>query len=89
MNRFETVIVDKTAVVERDGLEISCFIAGVNSGVYGLPYIIQVRTWASKWGFKKFFFREAHLTINDVTKLKNECDKVIAFYHANKETTNR
>jgi len=80
MKQFETIKFDKTKTLQKEGMEISSYIAGVNSGVYGLPFVIAVRCWASKWGFKKFFYREIKLNIFEVRQLKQELDKVIEFY---------
>lgn len=78
-DRFETITISKTAIVEKEGLEISAFIAGVNSGAYGLPFVIRVSTWAHKWWFKKFFYCEAKLNYDEVKQLRDECDKVIRY----------
>jgi len=80
MKQFETIKFDKTKTLQKEGMEISSYIAGVNSGVYGLPFVIAVRCWASKWGFKKFFYREMKLNIFEVRQLKLELDKAIEFY---------
>lgn len=79
---FETVKINKTVIVEKEGLEISAFIAGVNSGVYGLPFCIQVSTWARKLWFKRFFFVEAKLNLEELKALRNEFDKAILFCEA-------
>ncbi len=84
MKKFETIKIDRTQVSNitllKDGMEIECYIAGVNSGVYGLPFVVSVKTWASKWFFKKFFRREMKLNIHEVKALKEELEKVISFY---------
>ena len=80
MKRFETLKINKATTIQKDGIEISAFIAGVNSGVYNLPYVIEVRTWASKWFFKKFFYRDMKLSIHEVRLLKKELEQVIEFY---------
>ncbi len=80
MKRFETIKFDKTKTLQKEGMEISSYIAGVNSGVYGLPFVISVRCWASKWWFKKFFYREMKLNIFEVRQLKEEFDKVKELY---------
>jgi len=85
MKRFETIKFDKTKTLQKEGMEISSYISGVNSGVYRLPFVIAVRCWASKWWFKKFFYLEMKLNIFEVRQLKEELDKVIEFYE-NKQT---
>lgn len=65
MGKFNTITIDKTILVEKEGMEICAFIAGVNSGEYGLPFVIRVSTWARKWWFKKFFECEAWLNYNE------------------------
>ncbi len=82
--KFETVKIESTTKLKIDGMEISAYIAGVNSGVYGLPYVIEVRTWARKWFFNKFFYRKMKLNIHDVTHLRDECNKVIEYYNQTK-----
>ncbi len=77
--KFETIKIDKTVCLQKDGIEFSAYIAGVNSGMYQLPFVIVVRTWASKWGFKKFFWRELKLNINEVKMLHKELGKVIEY----------
>lgn len=91
MERFETIKFNKTVTLEKEGMEISAYIAGVNSGVYQLPYVIQVRVWAKKWFFKKFFHKEMHLNLWEVKQLRDECNKVIEFYNAreNNETSDK
>ena len=84
MERFETIKLDKTTTLQKDGMEIIAYIAGVNSGAYGLPYVIAVRVWARKWFFKKFFYREMKLNIWDVKQLRDECDKVIKWHNETK-----
>lgn len=79
-NRFDTVYFSSTTVLKKEGIEIKGFIAGVNSGMYSLPYVIQVSTWASKWFWSKFFRREMKLNLMQVRQLREECDKVIKFY---------
>lgn len=76
--RFETVKIDRSIQFYKDGIEISAFIAGVNSGVYGFPFVIAVRTWARNWFFKKFFYREIHLNMEEVAALHNELGKVVS-----------
>jgi hypothetical protein len=82
MKLFDTVEINRTTVMQKDGIEIRACIAGVNSGAYELPFVIQVRTWASKWFFKKFFYREMRLNIHEVIALKEECDKVIEWHNS-------
>jgi len=86
---FETSIVDKTKPVEKEGMEITAFIAGVNSGMYEMPFCIQVRTWARKWWFKKFFYCEAKLNLEELKRLRNEFDKAIKFCEAAKSAGNK
>jgi hypothetical protein len=76
---FDTVVIDKTEIIGREGLEISAFIAGVNSGAYGLPFCIQVRAWAGKFWFSKFFFVQANLDLEEMKRLRNELDNAISF----------
>lgn len=82
--RFDTIKIDKSTCLQKEGMKIQAYIAGVNSGQYCLPFVIKVSTWAKKFGFKKFFYREMQLSIHEVKTLKEECEKVIEFY--NKET---
>ncbi len=85
MKQFDTIKLDKTTTLQKDGMEITAYIAGVNSGMYGLPYVISVRVWAKKWFFKKFFYREMKLNIHEVKQFRDECDKVIQFYNETKK----
>ena len=87
MEKFDTIIIDSTTTLRKEGMEISAFIAGVNSGAYGLPYVIKVRVWAKKWFFRKFFHNEMHLNIHQVRMLRDECEKVLEF--ANKSNPNQ
>lgn len=80
MERFKTLKFERKTTIVSEGIEISCFIAGVNSGAYQLPFVIAVRTWAKKWWFKKFFYREMELNIHQIKELKTELDKVITYY---------
>lgn len=80
MGKFEEIKFDKTTSLQKDGMEISAFIAGVNSGQYNLPFLISVKVWARKWFFKKFFYREMHLDLHEIKILKNECEKVLNYY---------
>jgi hypothetical protein len=84
-NRFEQVTIDKTTVVEKEGLEICAFIAGVNSGMFGLPFCIQVRAWTSFLWFKKFFFVQAKLNLEELKRLQNEFQKAITYLEATEE----
>lgn len=81
MKKFDTVKIDKTTTLQIEGMTIQAYIAGVNSGEYGLPFVITVKTWARKWFFKKFFVREMKLNIHEVMLLKDECEKVIEFFN--------
>ena len=83
-DRFKTVRVDRSTVVWKDGMEISAYIAGVNSGVYGLPFVIEVKTWAKKWWFKEFFVRKITLNMDDVELLHDELSKVIDYFRPKK-----
>lgn len=85
MKKFDTLKIEKTTTLQKDGMEISAYIAGVNSGVYSLPYVISVETWASKWGFKKFFRREMKLDIQQIKFLKKELETVIEFHESIKK----
>ena len=80
MKRFDTIKFNKTKTLQKEGMEIKSYVAGVNSGAYSMPFVISVRCWASKWVFKKFFYREMKLNIFEVKQLKEELDKVIEFY---------
>lgn len=84
MEKFETIKIDKTTTLQKEGMEITAYIAGVNSGAYQLPYVISVRVWAKKWFFKKFFYREMKLNIFEVKNFRDECDKVIKWHEENK-----
>ncbi len=80
MSKFSTVTIEHKTTMTTNGMSIKAFIAGVNSGEYGLPFVIQVSTWASKWGFKKFFYREMKLNIFEMRALKAELDKAIQHF---------
>lgn len=84
MERFDTIKLDKTTTLQKEGMEIKAYIAGVNSGAYELPYVIAVRVWARKWFFRKFFYNEMKLNIFEVRRLRDECDKVIKWYDETK-----
>jgi hypothetical protein len=75
--KFEMIKINQTTIIEKDGMELEAYIAGVNSGAYGLPFVIVVRTWARKWFWKKFFYREMKLSLRQVMMLRDECQKVI------------
>jgi hypothetical protein len=74
---FKTVSIKASTIIQKDGIEIKSYIAGVNSGIYGIPFVISVETWASKWGFKKFFHRKLSLGLEEMTDLRDELDKAI------------
>jgi len=81
MKRFKTVTFESKTVLAVDGMEINSYIAGVNSGMYGLPFVISVRCWARKWFFSKFFCREMKLNLKQVRELRDELDFVINQFH--------
>lgn len=78
--KFKQVKFEKTKKLSIEGMEIVSFISGVSSGVYTMPFVISVRCWASKFGFKKFFRREMHLNIFEVRELKEELEKVLEYH---------
>ncbi len=77
---FSTLKIDKTFSLGVEGIEIKSYIAGVNSGVYSLPYVISVRTWAKKFWFKRFFEKRVSLDLKEVILLRDELNQVIKFY---------
>lgn len=74
-----TVKMENKTTLAIDGMEIQAFIAGVNSGMYQLPFCIEVRTWAKKWFFTKFFYRSMKLNLYQCKMLRDELTKVIDF----------
>ncbi len=80
MSDFNTVTIDKMTVIERHGMKLKAYIAGVNSGVYGLPFIIEVSVWAKKWWFKKFFYYKMELSRYQTKVLRDECNKVLEYF---------
>ena len=84
MRDFETIKIDQTTVLSKEGMELSAYIAGVNSGAYQLTYVIKVRVWSKKWIFKKFFYKEMELNLFQVKLLRDECDKVIKWHDETK-----
>jgi hypothetical protein len=79
--RPEMIKIDKTTIIEKEGMVIRAFIAGVNSGVYDMPFVIKISCWARKWFFKKFFHCEMQLQIKELELLKGEIDKSIELYY--------
>jgi len=79
MGRFEMLKFDRNVKIYKKGMEIGAYIAGVNSGVYELPFIVYVRVWSFGL-FKRFFYKEMRLNLWEVKLLKEECEKVIEFY---------
>ena len=77
---FEMIGIKGTSVLKKDGIEIQAFIAGVNSGMYQMPFVIEVRTWAKKWWFEKFYYRALRLDIQQLRVLKAEIDKVVEWH---------
>jgi hypothetical protein len=86
MGKFKTIKIESKTIIHQEGMEIEGYIAGVNSGMYGLPYVIVVRTWARKWFWRKFFKREMKLNLMQVKEFRKECDKVIEYFEAKKKT---
>jgi hypothetical protein len=85
MKKFNELKFNRSMSIEKEGMEISAYLAGVNSGAYSMPFVISVRTWARKWFFKKFFYREMYLNIFEVKELKEECERVIEFWEQEKK----
>lgn len=85
--RFETLKFERSVKIQKEGMEIQSYLAGVNSGAYGLPYVISVRTWARKWFWRKFFYSEIQLNLMEVRQLKEECEKVLDYFDRSKTTT--
>jgi len=86
MKRFEAIKFERKTTLKKEGMEICSYIAGVNSGAYGLPFVISIRCWARKWWFKKFFYRAMKLSVFEVKQLKEELDKVIELYENRTKT---
>ena len=79
ISRFETLTFDKTVKWETSGMRIKCFIAGVNSGAYGLPFVVEVSTWIKTfWGRKKYY-RTIHLTRWEIKRLRDELTNVLNY----------
>lgn len=74
--KFDEITFDRLVKITKKGMEITSYIAGVNSGAYGLPFIVSVRVW--KWGiFKRFLYKEMRLSLYEIKTLKEELEKVI------------
>ena len=71
------IVIDRTTVLQKDGMEINMYIAGVNSGVYEPPFVVSIRVWARKWIFKKFFTRKMQLSLSEMIFLRDELNKAI------------
>lgn len=84
MKKFDTIKFDDSKVLKKDGMEIRSYIAGVNSGVYNLPFVIEVSCWARKWIFSKFFKRSMRLNLFQVKQLKSELEKVVDHFEEKK-----
>lgn len=85
MTNFKEIKIERSTVIWRDGIEISAYIAGVNSGMYEFPFVVEVRTWARKWWFKKFFYREIQLNSWEVELLHDELGKVLDHFNKTKK----
>lgn len=84
MGKHQTIRIDRKEVITRDGMDVCAFIAGVNSGAYGLPFCIIVRAWHPFLWMRKFFWREAKLTEKEVRELHAELGRVIETIDATK-----
>jgi len=85
MKKFDMLKYDRNVRISKKGMEIGAYIAGVNSGMYQLPFIVYVRVWS--YGiFRRIFYKEMRLNIWEVKQLKEECEKVIEFYNNKKES---
>ena len=84
-NNFKEVKIEYKTTIVTEGMEISAYIAGVNSGAYSLPFVIEVKTWASKFWFKKFYTRKMELRYTEVVALRDECNKVIEYVRQQNE----
>ena len=82
---FKTVNIKRSVIIQKEGIEISCFIAGVNSGVYGEPFVVKVRAWAKEWFGRKFFVQELKLSRWDMIQLRDELNKVIEYLDEQKK----
>lgn len=78
--RFNHLMFEKTFNIQKEGMRIYGYIAGVNSGQYSLPFVISVQTWAKKWWFRKFFTMETKLNIMEMKQLRRELDTAIEYF---------
>jgi hypothetical protein len=78
---FKTIKFVKTTRVVVEGAEISCYIAGVNSGMYGFPFIVSINVWTKKWFWKKFFQKKIELNYWEVKQLHEELGKVLNHFN--------